>query len=209
MPPPSHWDKLELDVLVDSKPPEPDQEQLVPLLKQLTEILLGSWLSHSRTLRLSVLETIDGSGSWKSLCDFIQQYGKGLLTQGFLKLLNVRAILHQGVGKLSSTCDGESRYRRIELTPLCFLLELLHQKKHNAGYRWSLKRSSIITVSTSIYNSTTTQSDRRNVVYVPRFLAIAGSIRSSLLEFKTGVLGRMKSLYILVARIRLNNGEGR
>ena len=43
------------------------QEKLVPLLEQLTEILLGSWLSHSRTLRLSVLETIDGSGTWKQL----------------------------------------------------------------------------------------------------------------------------------------------
>ncbi len=94
----SEWNSLELDRLVDQNPREPDSEALVPILEQLTEVLLGSWLSHSRTLRLSVLETIDGTGTWHQLSQFIQKYGKGLFTQGFLKLSNVRAILHQGVG---------------------------------------------------------------------------------------------------------------
>src|SRR5690606_31180006 len=38
---------------------EPESDELIAVLEQLTEVMLGSWLSHSRTLRLSVLETID------------------------------------------------------------------------------------------------------------------------------------------------------
>ena len=166
LPPPSHWDKLELDALVDLNPPEPDQEQLVPLLEQLTEILLGSWLSHSRTLRLSVLETIDGSGSWKNLCDFIQQYGKGLLTQGFLKLSNVRAILHQGVGNY---LQHAMENRDIEeLSPLLDALSdgIIAPEE---AQRWlSVVFEAIIDHYGEYkdYNSTTTQSDRGEMLFM-------------------------------------------
>ncbi len=76
---------------------EPNVDDLIAVLQQLTEVLLGSWLAHSRTLRLSVLETVDNNRSWKQLVDFIQRYGSTLFTQTFLKLSNVRGILHQGV----------------------------------------------------------------------------------------------------------------
>ncbi|XZE33429.1 hypothetical protein SH501x_004213 [Pirellulaceae bacterium SH501] len=157
---------LELDALVDTNPPEPDQDLLVPLLEQLTEILLSSWLSHSRTLRLSVLETIDGSGSWKQLCTFIQKYGKGLFTQGFLKLSNVRAILHQGVGQYLGHAmknrDSE------ELSPLLDALESGEISMEEAQRWLSVVFEAIIDhyAEYKDYNSTTTQSDRGEMLYM-------------------------------------------
>ncbi|MEM8735065.1 MAG: hypothetical protein AAGG44_12620, partial [Planctomycetota bacterium] len=77
---------------------EPRSDELIAVLEQLTEVMLGSWLSHSRTLRLSILETVDNSRSWANLVSFIQRFGGPIFTQSFLTLGNVRAILHQGIG---------------------------------------------------------------------------------------------------------------
>lgn len=159
-------ESLELDALVDMNPPEPDQDLLVPLLEQLTEILLSSWLSHSRTLRLSVLETIDGSGSWKQLCTFIQKYGKGLFTQGFLKLSNVRAILHQGVGQyLGHALENRDSE---ELAPLLDALESGEITIEEAQRWLSVVFEAIIDhyAEYKDYNSTTTQSDRGEMLYM-------------------------------------------
>ena len=73
------------------------EEDLVACLEQLTESTLVSWLTHSRTLRLSVLERVAPSKEWKELVDFIKEYGADLFSQNFLNLGNVRAILHCGV----------------------------------------------------------------------------------------------------------------
>ncbi|MFV1967262.1 MAG: hypothetical protein ACC628_17680, partial [Pirellulaceae bacterium] len=70
---------------------------LVSCLEQFTESLLKSWLAHSRTLRLSVLEKASDKKSWKKLVEFIERYGEDLFSQRFLNLGNLRAILHQGV----------------------------------------------------------------------------------------------------------------
>lgn len=157
---------LELDRLVDLNPPEPDTEELVPLLEQLTEILLSSWLSHSRTLRLSVLETIDGSGTWKQLSEFIQKYGKGIFTQGFLRLANVRAILHQGVGNwLAQAMQNQDSE---EVRPL---LDAIENKEISTdeAQRWlAVVFEAIIDhfAEYKDYNSTTTQSDRGEMLYM-------------------------------------------
>lgn len=160
------WASLELDRLVDQNPPEPDSEQLVPLLEQLTEILLSSWLSHSRTLRLSVLETIDGSGTWKQLAQFIQKYGKGLFTQGFLKLSNVRAILHQGVGNYL-----EQALKNMDSDEVRPLLEAIEagEISIDEAQRWlAVVFEAIIDhfAEYKDYNSTTTQSDRGEMLYM-------------------------------------------
>ena len=160
------WSKLELDRLVDQNPPEPVNGQLVPLLEQLTEILLGSWLSHSRTLRLSVLETIDGSGTWKQLSQFIQKYGKGIFTQGFLKLSNVRAILHQGVGNyLEQAIKNQDSE---EVRPLLDAIEGGEIPIEEAQRWLAVVFEAIIDhyAEYKDYNSTTTQSDRGEMLYM-------------------------------------------
>jgi len=138
--------------------------RLVAALEQLTEALLVSWLSHSRTLRLSVLEKVNGTKDWQQLVRFIETYGGPVFTQTFLSLGNVRAILHQGVDTWLRQLedhgadqepwnlleDLDSRVPRDEAVQmLTLVLEAIVE--HYGEYR--------------DYNSTTTQSDRGELLY--------------------------------------------
>jgi hypothetical protein len=73
-------------------------EELVHLLEALTTPFLGLWLEHSRTMRLSALETPDSEEEWQAIEQFIQRYGHDLFHARFLTLGNLRGILHRGVG---------------------------------------------------------------------------------------------------------------
>ena len=137
---------------------------LVACLEELIEPLLRTWLDHSRTLRLSVLEQVMEDEAWQELVVFIQDYGRDVFTQRFLHLGNLRGILHQGVdtwlAKLEETGD-EQQYgtlldalengldRRNAVTKFTFILEAIVESY--SEYR--------------DYNSTTTQSDQGNMLY--------------------------------------------
>jgi hypothetical protein len=145
---------------------EPEPQKLIPWLERLTETLLATWLSHARTLRLSGLEGVDQLKAWKHLVSFIESYGAGLFTQQFLRLGNVRAILHQGVSawlrqaKEEGASEGverllqaidDGKIERLEAVQwLTAVLEVIID--HYAEYR--------------DYNSTTTQSDRGEMLYM-------------------------------------------
>ncbi|MFO7904433.1 MAG: hypothetical protein ACQESR_07475 [Planctomycetota bacterium] len=136
---------------------------LVSELEELTEVLLASWLNHSRTLRLSVLERVHDKQRWKALVKFIKRYGHDLFTQRFFHLANLRTILHQGVGQWLERMqqEGDSELRLVEelggpisreeaVEHLTLILEAIVE---NYGeYR--------------DYNSTTTQSDRGEMLYI-------------------------------------------
>ncbi|MCA9249375.1 MAG: hypothetical protein KDA42_19775, partial [Planctomycetales bacterium] len=133
-------------------------------LKQLAEAQLKRWLDHSRTLRLSVVERLGNEREWQSLVKFIRTYGSELFTQRFLVLGNLRAILHQGVdawlsqleengeeenfGKLLEDLDGALR-RETAIKCLTMIFEAIVE--NYSEYR--------------DYNSTTTQSDRGDMLY--------------------------------------------
>jgi hypothetical protein len=68
---------------------------LVEALQDLTEVQLNRWLTHSRTLRLSVVERLANDAEWEAFVAFVKRYGADLFTQKFLNLGNLRAILHQ------------------------------------------------------------------------------------------------------------------
>ncbi|QDU97357.1 hypothetical protein [Lignipirellula cremea] len=141
------------------------QKSLVNCLEILTETLLVNWLAHSRTLRLSVLERVKDERVWTQLVDFIKQYGSELFTQRFFNFGNVRAILHQGVdawiAQIEQFGGPEEEYqfyrdlggalpRREAIDQLSLVLEAIVE---NYGeYR--------------DYNSTTTQSDRGELLYM-------------------------------------------
>ena len=141
-------------------PPEP----LVACLEQLTESLLTSWLAHSRTLRLSVLERVHDKASWKRLVDFIEHYGGELFTQRFLNLGNIRAILHQGVVNWLETLQEDASDDAPE-TLLEDLAGLL--PRDEAAEQLSMVLESIVENYGEYrdYNSTTTQSDRGEMLY--------------------------------------------
>ena len=157
---------IELDELVDRNLPEPNPELLVPLLEQLTEGLLGHWLSHSRTLRLSVLEMVDSPKRWAPLSEFIQRYGQGIFTQVFLSLPHVRAILHQGVGNWlhQAMVNRDSP----EIQPLLEAIESGEIGFDDAQDRLAIVFEAIIDhyAEYKDYNTTTTQSDRGEMLYM-------------------------------------------
>jgi hypothetical protein len=157
---------VELDELVDRNLPEPKTDLLVPLLERLTEGLLGHWLSHSRTLRLSILESVDNPKRWGPLSEFIQKYGHGLFTQVFLSLPHVRAILHQGVGNWlkQAMVNRDSP----EMQPVLDAIEAGEIGFEEAREHLAVVFEAIIDhyAEYKDYNTTTTQSDRGEMLYM-------------------------------------------
>ncbi len=82
---------------IEAENPEPDGVHIQELLNALTGPYLKLWLKHSQSLRLSVLETVQGSAEWLQIEAFVNKYGQELFTAQTLNLANLRAILHRGV----------------------------------------------------------------------------------------------------------------
>ncbi len=70
---------------------------LVEYLERIIELLLSSWLSHSRQIRISPVESMTDRAVWDDIKSFIQKYGHDIFTQQFMGFGNLRAVLHQGV----------------------------------------------------------------------------------------------------------------
>jgi len=73
-------------------------EVLVSVLERLTGPFLNLWMEHSRSLQLSVLESLTGESEWRAVQAFVQRYGADLFHARFMTLANLRGILHRGVG---------------------------------------------------------------------------------------------------------------
>jgi hypothetical protein len=144
--------------------PEKVDGDLVECLEQVTEAMLRQWLAHSRTLRLSVLEKIADEKPWQALLGFIERYGRDLFTQRFLNMGNLRAILHQGVDAWLEKLEQEP-----EAGEELGLIEDLGEKlpRGDAIKHITLVIEAIVENYTEYrdYNSTTTQSDRGDLVY--------------------------------------------
>lgn len=159
-------------------PDDPDA-RLVALLDRPIEVLLKRWLSHSRNVRVSSLEILFDEQRWQEVRKFIKRYGHDLFTQEFLTSYSkLRAILHEGVAAyleaLEEVCEDEekplllreigggiSREHAIRCLEIC--LEAIVE-----NYSEYLD-----------YNSTTTQSDRGELLYVLLdFLRVQASYES-------------------------------
>jgi hypothetical protein len=143
--------------------PELLSSPLVTRLEQLTEALLVSWLAHSRTLRLSVMEKATDKRSWKTLVDFVERFGGDLFSQRFLNIGNIRAILHQGCDVWLERLEAERH--DIELA----LLDEIDKSipRAEAVEQLTLVLETIVENYGEYrdYNSTTTQSDRGELLY--------------------------------------------
>ncbi|RCS52888.1 hypothetical protein DTL42_08655 [Bremerella cremea] len=138
---------------------------LVECLEHVTQNLLIVWLNHSRTLRLSAVEKFSDAGQWKMVQAFIQRYGRDLFTQHFFNRGNIRSILHGGVETWIERVREQwpeddwpffiqamgTNINRIEAIN-CFSMVLEAVLENFAEYR--------------DYNSTTTQSDRGEYLYM-------------------------------------------
>lgn len=142
-----------------------DESAVVTLLEQMTQSMIETWLAHSRTLRLSVLERVTDDKPWTQLVRFIKRYGGDLFTQQFLNLGNVRAIQHQGVESWLGQAERDPAYAG--------RLKLLDELDQALSRRRAVKCLSLIIDAISEnyveyrdYNATTTQSDRGEMLYM-------------------------------------------
>lgn len=155
-----------VESIVTSCPSDNDHDAalMVTNLERLTEAMLISWLCHSQTLRLSVLEDLSDDEEWQNLVAFISKYGDEIFSQRFLNLPNVRAILHQGVGFwLDSLLEANE-----EDWKLLDDIENGVISKSDVDHWMIVILEAIIENYTEYrdYNSTTTQSDRGDMLYI-------------------------------------------
>ena len=144
---------------------EPQSSELFEGLQLLTEGLLRRWNAHARSLRLSSLEKAGEKKRWDALTAFVRDYGKDLFTPKFLNLGNLRAVLYQKVedwlGRLKEDEDAEPRFQ---------LLDDLDVKipKREAAELLTIVIETLIENYAEFkdYNSTTTQSDHGELLYV-------------------------------------------
>ena len=141
-----------------------DDGELIAFLEQATESLLRAWLVHSRGVRLSVLEAVNNRGPWNELKRFIEQYGSDLFTQRFMNYGNLRGILHQGVDpwlrSLAEEPDEEDHFRLLD--------DLDSRISREEAVRWLTVALEAVVENYAAYvdyNSTTTQSDRGDMLY--------------------------------------------
>jgi hypothetical protein len=136
---------------------------LVQCLERLTEPALETWLAHSRTLRLSILEGVRQPTAWKRLVEFIQNYGSDLFTQRFLALGNIRAILHCGTDHWLTEV---ARHGTADLQLFAAIENGLPQEEAAAQLSFILEAIVENYDEYRDYNSTTTQSDRGELLYM-------------------------------------------
>ncbi len=90
-----------LECVVDSAAGWPEEHagdrELVSVLERLTAPFLALWVEHSRSLQLSILETLASEKDWQALQLFVRRYGGDLFHARFLTLANLRGVLHRGV----------------------------------------------------------------------------------------------------------------
>jgi hypothetical protein len=140
------------------------EAHLIVCLEQAIEALLRCWLVHSRGVRLSALEIVHERNQWAALKRFIQRYGGDLFTQKFMSLGNLRAILHEGVGAYLQSLEEEPDAEEA----LQLLAELERGLPRAEAVHWLTVAVEAVVESYPEYvdyNSTTTQSDRGEMLY--------------------------------------------
>lgn len=139
-------------------------EDLVNALEGVVEPFLKTWMDHSKTLRVAMLEAVSSDKDWAKLAEFIKKYGHDLFHARFMTLANLRGIVHRGVGAYLDYL-GENR------DPM-HPIKLVEELAGGLG-RHEPERFLQIILQTLIenydhyrdYNTTTTQSDYGENLY--------------------------------------------
>lgn len=161
-----------------------NDDELVAVLERLTAPFLALWIEHSRSLQLSVLETLTGESEWRAVQKFVQRYGGDLFHARFMTLANLRGILHRGVGAyLDYLSDNPDPLRPIRL------LEELERgiRRPDAIRRLEIVLHAIIENYEEYkdYNTTTTQSDYgENLHVLLEFLRLKAAYERHAWQFR-------------------------
>jgi hypothetical protein len=169
-------------------PAQAGDAELVDLLQKLTGPFLTLWVEHSRTLQLSVLETVNGDAEWAALNEFVQRYGADLFHARFLTLANLRGVLHRGVGPyLDYLRDNPDPLRPVKL------LDDLGRsvRREDAVRRLEVVLQAVVESYEEYkdYNTTTTQSDYgENLHVLLDFLRLKAGYERHAWQFRPLVL---------------------
>ncbi len=148
--------------------PSDSDTMLVEALQDLTNAQIDRWLTHSQTLRLSIVERLDGDDEWRSFVAFVERYGADLFTQKFLSLGNLRSILHQRTAVWLSNLELDTQAEDLRL-----VREMGQQISREEAAKWlTIAIEAIVENYREYrdYNTTTTHSDH-------------GEMLSSLIDF--------------------------
>jgi hypothetical protein len=140
------------------------EEPLIDCVERAIEHLLKCWVSHSRNIRISVLELVAEKRQWQKLKSFVETYGHDLFTQPFMNLGNLKAILHQGPGAYLDSLEEQPD----DGGPLRLVEDLDRRIPRSEASRWlELILEAVVENYPEYidYNSTTTQSDRGEMLY--------------------------------------------
>ncbi len=141
-----------------------DDETLVELLETAVEPLLHRWLEHSRNIRLSVMEPLSNETDFRRLRRFIESYGHDIFTQHFMNLGNLRAILHQGTDRFLAQLQEDPQ--AAEEFRLVADLDRKISRDQAAEILEDILEAVVENYEEYIdYNSTTTQSDRGEMLF--------------------------------------------
>jgi hypothetical protein len=143
-------------------PASDSDTMLVDALKELTESQLSRWLTHSRTLRLSIVERLTPD-EWPAFVAFIERYGADLFTQKFLNLGNLQAILHQRTAVWLSNLELDDESEELKL-----MQEMGQQVSREEAAKWlTIALEAVVENYREYrdYNTTTTHSDHGDMLY--------------------------------------------
>jgi hypothetical protein len=137
------------------------------MLRHVAESFQDVWSQHSKSLRLSVLESVADDDDWEPVRAFVKEYGGDLFTVPFLGLSNMRGILARGVANwLDHEVEvGDAPDRRPKL---------IDAWEDGALDRAATARAAEVVLQALIehydeyrdYNTTTTQSDYGENIHI-------------------------------------------
>lgn len=139
-------------------------DRLVELVGEVTEVYLQLWLKHSHTMRLSSVESLADSASWKRVKSFIRTYGSDMFHARVLSLGNLRAVVQRGVESyLDYLIENEDPLHPIRLV---HDLDVAIPRDEAVAHLELIFRCIVEKFDRYIeYNTTTTQSDYGEQLY--------------------------------------------
>ncbi|HEY1068799.1 MAG TPA: hypothetical protein VGE52_21935, partial [Pirellulales bacterium] len=147
-----------------SKHPLPD-DMLVQYIGAAAEGFATQWLQHSQSVRLSVVERISDEPAWKRIVELIRNYGKEIFVTQFVNLGHLRSVLHQGLANYIAVLMENEDPDEIP--------ELFRELGKSLPREQTLADVELIMESVAEnydhykdYNSTTTQSDSGDNLYI-------------------------------------------
>ena len=136
------------------------------MLRLVAESFQDVWIQHSKSLRLSVLESVSDDDDWEPVRDFVKEFGSDLFTVPFLGLSNMRGILARGV---AAWLDHEVEVGDTDKRP-----KLIDAWEDGTADRGSTVRAAEVVLQALVehydeyrdYNTTTTQSDYGENIHI-------------------------------------------